>query len=251
MLEVSATPLWLLSWVTLRLRPGRSAVKMAEFSHTEQGSGLDMLAAVEETPRREMRARYFQHALDELKHNRLFSERATALDPDPDRTRAVLSDSGYITSQGINSRHSLFSTMDEVEFLAFVWVHECHGERHFALYAELLKQDADARAMFQEIAKDENFHVTYSRAELDRYAAEQPNAVRWAVFKVRCRRKWQWWLRRTREFGEFMSRLWMSLFYVLIVGPFSLVARASEKPREGWRGPGEVVPAAERARELG
>ncbi len=226
-------------------------MKMAEFSHTEQGSGLDMLAAVEETSRREMRARYFQHALDELKHSRLFAERARVLDPDPDRTRAVLADSGFIMAQGINAKESLFSSMDELDFLAFVWVHECHGERHFALYADLLKDDADARTMFAGIAKDEHFHVTYSRAELDRYAEKDPGAVRWAIFKVRARRKWQWWLRGTRDFGEFMSRLWMSLFYVFVVSAFAALARLTEKSRIGWTGAPELAPARERARELG
>ena len=247
----NATPLYALSWLTLRYRPVRTAMKMAEFSHVEQGSGLDMLAAVEETPRREMRARYFRHALDEMKHSRLFSERARALDPDPDRTRAVLSDSGYITSQGINTKESLFSTMSELDFLAFVWVHECHGERHFALYAHLLREDAAAAAMFKEIAKDERFHVTYSRAELDRYAEENPWAVRKAVAQVRGRRMWQWWLRKTRTFGEFMSRLWLSIFYLMVVGPFSLIARFTENAQPGWRGAPELESASERARELG
>ena len=226
-------------------------MKMAEFSHTEQGSGLDMLAAVEETTRREMRARYFRHGLDELKHSKLFAERARALDPEPDRTRAVLADSGFITAQGINAKQSLFSSMDELDFLAFVWVHECHGERHFALYAELLKDDSEALAMFGEIAKDEHFHVTYSRAELDRYAEEQASAVKWAIFKVRARRKWQWWLRGTRDFGEFMSRLWMSLFYVFIVGPFAVLARLTETRKDGWTGSPQLASAGERARELG
>ncbi len=246
-----SVPVFLLSWVTLRLRPRRSSMKMAEFSHTELGSGLDMLAAVEETPRREMRARYFQHALDELKHSVLFSKRAVALDPDPDRTRAVLSDSGYITSQGINSKESLFSSMEELDFLAFVWVHEVYGEHQFGLYARLLKDDPQAQAMFTEIARDERFHVTYSRAELDRYAKTQPWAVRWAVFKVRARRGWQWWLRRTRNFGEFMSRLWLSLFYALVVGPFALIARFARPDDPGWVGASARLPAVERARQLG
>ena len=67
-------PFLALSWVIWRLWPGRAATKMAEFSHTEAGSGLDMLAATEETVRPELRARYFRHALDELEHARLFRE---------------------------------------------------------------------------------------------------------------------------------------------------------------------------------
>jgi hypothetical protein len=46
-----------ISYIVWRLVPGRGPTKMAEFSHTEAGSGLDMLAAVEETPRRDLRRR--------------------------------------------------------------------------------------------------------------------------------------------------------------------------------------------------
>ena len=73
-------PLWVVSSFIWRL-PGKTSLKLAGFSHTEQGSGLDMLAATEETTRREMRARYFRHALDELKHAGMFKRRAAALAP--------------------------------------------------------------------------------------------------------------------------------------------------------------------------
>ena len=83
-------PLWIVSSVIWRL-PGKTSLKLAGFSHTEQGSGLDMLAATEETSRKEMRARYFRHALDELKHAGMFKNRARELAPKAkSRTSAVL-----------------------------------------------------------------------------------------------------------------------------------------------------------------
>ena len=66
--------LWAVSSVIWRI-PGRVPSKLAGFSHTEAGSAFDMLAAVEETPRRDMRARYFRHALDEMKHADVLAER--------------------------------------------------------------------------------------------------------------------------------------------------------------------------------
>ncbi len=250
----SGLPLWLLSWVVWRLVPGRAATKMAEFSHTEAGSGQDMLAAAEETPRPEMRARYFRHALDELRHARLFRERATALaraSRTPGRAQAVLDDAGYIAAHGIRGTESLFRKLGELEFLAFVWVAEKRGAEQFEVYAGLLRDDAATAAMFDEIARDERFHIAYSRAELDRYGQRgQEAAVRAAVFRVRTRRAWEAWLRFSHDLGATMAGFWLGLLYVVVIGPFSLAARLSERRATGIVAPSPRAPAAERARMM-
>lgn len=239
-------PLLGISWLVWKFVPGRAATKMAEFSHTEAGSGLDMLAAAAESPRRELRARYFRHALDELRHSRLFRERAVAMAAarspgGHSRAQAVLDDGGYIASQGIRGNESLFRQLGELEFLAFVWVHEKRGAEQFDIYADLLRDDAPTASMFAEIARDERFHIAYSRAELDRYVkGGGRSAVRWAVLRVRGRRAWQGWLRFTRELGNRMAGLWLGILYLFLIGPCSLVARATERPVEG------IVPVASR-----
>lgn len=245
-------PVWMASWVIWRLLPRRASMKMAEFAFTEAGSGLDMLAAVEETPRRDLRLRYYQHALDELQHSVLFRDAAKALAPNRSRVDAVLDDSGYISQQGINTKDTLFTRLDETEFLAFVWVHELRGAQQFALYSDLLKHDADMTAMFARIARDERFHISYSRAELDRLAeAGASKAVRKAILSVRWSRLKQAWLRFARNLGDLVANLWLALFYLLAVGPFSLIARISERPAVGILPPESDRPARERALELG
>lgn len=242
-------PLWLLSWVVWRLVPNRGPTKMAEFSHTEAGSGEDMLLAVEETPRRELRARYFRHALDELKHARMFRERAAALSQRRGRAQAVLEDAGYITRHGITASDSLFRQLGELEFLAFVWVAESRGAEQFEIYADLMRDDVATAAMFDEIARDERFHISYSRAELDRYCQRgQAEDVRWAVLRVRARRWWQGWLRFAHDLGATVSGLWLSLLYLVLLGPFALIARVAERRVSGFVAPAPRPPAAERAR---
>lgn len=242
-------PLWALSWVVWRLIPGRAALKMAQFSHTEAGSGQDMLAATEETDRPEMRARYFQHALDELKHARMFRERSTALAPARGRAQAVLEDAGYIASHGIRGTSSLFRDLGELEFLAFVWIAERRGAEQFEIYSSLLRDDAATGVMFAEIARDERFHIAYSRAELDRYErAGEVGPVRRAVFNVRARRLWQGWLRLSHDLGVFVAGLWLGLLYFLVLGPFSLVARLAERRSVGIVAPAPRAAASERAR---
>ena len=245
----TSRPLWALSLLIWRVLPGRAATKLAEFSHTEAGSGLDMLSAVEETDRHELRLRYYRHALDELKHSRLFREQAAALAGSQSRAQAVINDSDYILEQGINTRESLFSQLGEGEFLAFVWVHEARGAEQFEVYADLLKDDPSTAAMFDEIARDERFHIAYSRAELGRVLS--PTAARRAVFRVRARRLWQGWLRASHRLGDAVARFWLTLLYVFVIGPFSLVARTLETRREGLVPPPPPRPPAERAQEMG
>jgi hypothetical protein len=243
-------PFLALSWVIWRLWPGRAATKMAEFSHTEAGSGLDMLAATEETVRPELRARYFRHALDELEHARLFRERAVALAPNRGRTQAVLDDTGYLAAHGIRGSESLLAQWGELRFLAFVWVAEKRGAEQFEVYASLLKDDLDTSHMFERIARDERFHIAYSRAELDRQAkAGHVWAVRMAVARVRLARAWEAWGRFAHGFGTAMAGLWLSLLYLLVIGPFSLAASREAAP-SGFCPPSADRGATDRAREM-
>lgn len=244
-------PLWALSWLIWRVLPGRASTKMAGFSHTEQGSGLDMLVAAEHTQRRELRRKYYRHALDELRHSRMFAQRSRLLATSWSRADAVLQDAGFIQAQGINETQTLFEKLDEIEFLAFVWVHESQGARQFALYADLLSDDPDTSVMFDEIARDERFHIAYSRAELDRYAEKgQRAAVRNAVWRVRGRRVWQGWLRFSHDLGAFMSGLWLGVLYVFFLGPFSIIARLTERQPGGLQAAEPGRTAVDRAREM-
>lgn len=228
-------PLWLVSSIVWRL-PGKTSLKLAGFSHTEQGSGLDMLAATEETERREMRARYFRHALDELKHAGMFKRRAADLAPkSTSRAAAVLEDTNFIASHGINQSESLFSQLGELEFLAFVWVAEKRAVEQFDIYTDILKKDQETVDLFNNIFGDEKFHVSYSRAELDKYAAEgMEKEVKEAISRVRRRRWLEIWLRFSRVLGDFMSKLWLGLIYIFIIGPSAVMAKLTEKEAIGF-----------------
>ncbi|MDP2310696.1 MAG: ferritin-like domain-containing protein [Pseudomonadota bacterium] len=225
----------LISRVIWRL-PGTPARKMAEFSHVESGSGLDMLAATEAATDPLLRRKYFRHALDELKHARMFRERARILADSHGRAHAVLEDTGFIGDHGIRSDRSLVEQLGETEFLAFVWLHELAGAAQFEVYAELLRQDPDSTRMFEEIARDERFHIAYSRAELDRLAkAGAP--VRRVVWTTRGRDLWQSWGRFAASFGDRMAAIWLTLLYFGLVAPFAMIARSRE------RLPGGLLPA--------
>jgi hypothetical protein len=91
-----------------------------------------------------------------------------------------------------------------------------------------------------------------SAAELDRYrTAGEGAAVDRAVRSVWWRRYKQGWLRFSHDFGAMMAGLWLSVLWLVLIGPFSLIARLTEKSATGFIPAGPAQPAAARARELG
>ncbi len=219
-----------LSW---RL-PGWPVRLLTGFSQAERGSCYDMLAAVEQTERRELRLKYFRHAMDESRHAGLFLGRARALGG-MDRTQAVVADAGYLTEHGIVGGETLIERKGELDFLAFVHVAESDAVEQFKVYLDRDLPDPDTRATLERILRDERFHVTYSRAALEHYRSlGRGREVDRAVLKVRWDRLKEAWLRASLRLGNLVSGLWLLLMYLVLVGPFRLIARLEGG---GWAAP--------------
>lgn len=228
--------------------PGRPARLLSEFSLAERGSMLDMLAAVERTPRREMRRKYFLHALDEWRHYGIFAGRAKALDNPEKQSRSVaaIDDAGALQSRGVQGEDTLFDRMGEFEFLAFVYVAEADAVEQFQVYIQRKLPDAATLAALKDILKDEAFHVSYSRAECDKYRKEG-RAIDKAISMVRWRRLSEGWLRFSKDIGDVMSGLWLLVLYAAAVGPFRALARLESG---GWQAKTQGL-AATKAPPLG
>jgi len=65
-------------------------------------------------------------------------------------------------------------------------------------------------------------------------AAGRAREVRRAIRVTRWRRVRNAWLRGSRNFGEVMSALWLTLAYFAVVGPFALIARFTERTEGGF-----------------
>jgi hypothetical protein len=230
------TALTLISEVSWRL-PGWPRRLMTSFSHTEAGSAMDMLAAAERTERPDLRRKYFLHALDEARHAILFRTRAAELaGPARARADAAIDDAGYLREHGIVAGRTLFERLGELEFLTFVYVAEADAVEQFDVYRARRLPDPDTDRMLGRILKDEAFHVSYSRAELERYRREgRGREVTAAVWRVRGRRVWEAWLRSSRGMGAVVTSVWLVALYGLVLGPFRLVARLEPG---GWQSPG-------------
>ena len=216
------------SEVSWRL-PGGPSRLLTDFSQAERGSCLDMLAAVRLTQRRELRLKYFRHAMDEARHAGLFQARALA-QGGTTRVQAVTSDAGHLTRRGIVSGQSLFAQLGERDFLAFVTVSEAEAIEQFNVYLDRSLPDRDTDATLRRILKDERFHVAYSRAALE--ADNDSHAVDRALQAARRERTRRAWLRASRTLGHHMTTLWLVLLYAVLVAPFAAVARLEQG---GWR----------------
>lgn len=235
---------WLVvaSEVAWRL-PGRPQRLLHAFALAERGSMLDMLFAIEATPRRDLRRKYFLHALDEGRHARVFADRVRALGQTA-RADAAIEDSGQLVEAGVVGGLTLFERLGEEDFLAFVYVAEADAVEQFQVYLDRGLPDADTRAELGPILKDEVFHVSYSRAEVERQRREGRPVDR-TIFRLRARRVWERYLRLSRDFGARVASLWLLVLYALALGPFRLVARLE---RAGWHAaeppPGDRLAAA-------
>jgi hypothetical protein len=230
---IRQTWIGLVSEVSWRL-PGWPVRLLTGFSQAERGSCYDMLAAVEATERRDMRLKYFRHAMDESRHAGLFLSRARA-QGGMDRTQAVVSDAGYLTSHGIVGGKTLIERMGDLEFLAFVYVAEDDAVEQFNVYLDRELPDEETSATLRRILKDERFHVSYSRAALDFYRKQgREKEVARALRKVRWDRWKEAWLRFSVVTGHVVGSVWLTLMYALLVAPFRLLARLDDG---GWHAP--------------
>src|SRR4051794_35329086 len=135
--------------------------KLLLFGEVETDGGRDILRAAEVTPDPLLRRLYLEHAIDELHHGDLFRDRGAALL----RTRGTRP-KGLFSGTPLPGGHGLddLCVQDEPDdrLLAFLHVAEKAAASRFAIYRELVDDDPVTRAIFEEILRDEVFHMNYT-----------------------------------------------------------------------------------------
>src|SRR5213593_1268817 len=139
----------------------RRVRKLIAFSEVETDGGRDILRAAELTPDPLLRRLYLEHAIDELHHGVLFRERGAALL----RVRASRS-APLFAGNPLPGGHGLDDLRIEGEpdhrLLAFLYVAEKSAAGRFEVYRELVADDPATRAIFEQILRDEVFHINYT-----------------------------------------------------------------------------------------
>src|SRR5207302_3806036 len=194
----------------------RRVRKLIAFSKVEGDGGRDILRAAELTPDPLLRRLYLAHAIDELHHADLFRQRSAALL----RTRSTHSRSLF-DSTPLPGGHGLDDLTIEGEpdhrLLAFLHVAEKAAAGRFAIYRELVDDDPPTRAIFEQILRDEVFHMNYTYTQLARVS---PRSYRWQIWRARGSRLWKRYLRVAAVVAGVMGTTMITLLYFIVLPPF-------------------------------
>jgi hypothetical protein len=209
----------------------RRVRKLFAFAEVEGDGGRDILRAAEVTPDPLLRRLYLEHAIDELRHADLFRQRGAALL----RVRATRSTSRFNTSP-LPGGHGLDDLSIEGEpdyrLLAFLHVAEKAAAGRFAIYRDVVDDDPSTRAIFDEILRDEVFHMNYTYTQLARVV---PTSYKRQVWLARASRLWKRYLRVAAAVAGVIGAAVLTIMYFVVLPPFAWLARRAERREPiGW-----------------
>jgi hypothetical protein len=209
------------------------ARNLLRFGRTEADGARDLVRAAETTADPILRRVFMLHAKDEYHHADLFRRRGTdillSLDP-----RARPSPGGEWLAPGERGLDDL-RVGDETDatLLAFLHLSEKSAADEFALYRDALSADPATRMVFEQVLRDETFHMNYTFAQLGRIAPGRRGLLLW---RARLSRLWKGYLRVAAALASLMSGVLLTVLYLVVVPLFALAAkRAERREPAGWR----------------
>jgi rubrerythrin len=209
----------------------RRVRKLIAFSKVEGDGGRDILRAAELTPDPLLRRLYLEHAIDELRHADLFRHRGAALL----QVRAT-STTALFNTDPLPGGHGLddltIKGEPDYRLLAFLHVAEKAAAGRFEIYREVVADDPATRAIFEEILRDEVFHMNYTYTQLARI---RPNGHRRQVWQARASRLWKRYLRLAVAAASVIGAVVLTLLYFVVLAPFAWLAKRSARREPiGW-----------------
>jgi hypothetical protein len=209
----------------------RRVRKLLLFGEVETDGGRDILRASEVTPDPLLRRLYLEHAIDELHHGDLFRERGQALlRARGTSVRTLFNGTPLPGGHGLDD----LRVEDETDprLLAFLHVAEKSAAGRFAIYRDCVDDDPATRAIFEEILRDEVFHMNYSYAQLGRIS---PGTQRRDVWRARGSRLWKRYLRVVAAVAGLIGNTILTVMYFVLLPPFAWAAkRAARREPDGW-----------------
>jgi hypothetical protein len=221
--------------------PDRRLRKLLTFARVETDGGHDILRASEVTPDPLLRRLYLEHAIDELRHGELFHRRGAALL----RTRRSHRQP-FLSGNPLPGGHGLDDLRIDGEpdhrLLAFLHVAEKAAAGRFAIYREMVDDDPETREIFEQILRDEVFHMNYTYTQLTRVS---PHAYRRHVWHARAKRLWNRYLRLAAAIGGLLGGAVLMVMYFILLPPFAWLAKRAERREPvGW------IPLTRKTHEL-
>lgn len=211
--------------------PERRAHKLLGFGDTETDGGRDLVRAAELTADPLLRRLYLVHAEDELRHGEMFRRRGAEL------LRTLSSQSrncfqgNWLAPSGHGADDLNVDGRDDV-LLAFLHLSEKAAAGRFTVYRDVLRDDAATCAVFEEILRDEVFHMNYALTQLARVSPENHRRRLWSA---RLSRMWKGYLRLAAALGGLIGGFVLTVQYFVVLPPFAWLAkRASRHEPAGW-----------------
>jgi hypothetical protein len=221
-------PLYCWVW----LDTARRARKLLRFAETEADGGRDLVRAAEVTPDPLLRRLFLFHARDEQRHAELFRRRGAAL------LRALSAPSRSVyqadwLAPGERGLDDLrIDELDPGALLAFLHLSEKSAATDFASYRDVLQSDPPTRAVFEEVLRDEAYHMNYTLSQLVRVSPQRHRLLLW---RARLSRLWKGYLRLAIALAGAISGLILTILYFTLLAPFACVAkRAARQEPTGW-----------------
>jgi len=210
----------------------RRVRKLMIFGEVETDGGRDILRASEVTPDPLLRRLYLEHAIDELHHGVLFRERGEALlRARPARATSLFGGTPLPGGHGLDDLRIEDET--DPKLLAFLHVAEKSAAGRFAIYRDCVDDDPTTRAIFEEILRDEVFHMNYSYQQLGRL---EPELQQRHVWRARGRRFWNRYVRMAAAIAGLIGGTLLTGMYFIVLPPFAWAARRAERRETpGWR----------------
>jgi len=209
----------------------RRVRKLLAFAEVETDGGRDILRAAEGTPDPLLRRLYLAHAIDELHHGDLFRQRGAALlRTRPARASGLFSGTPLPGGHGLDDLHVQDEPDDRL--LAFLHVAEKAAAGRFAIYRDIVDDDPATRAIFEEILRDEVFHMNYTYTQLTRVS---PDSYRRHVWRARTSRLWNRYVRLAAALASMIGTAVLTIQYFVLLPPFAWLAkRRVRRERVGW-----------------
>jgi rubrerythrin len=210
----------------------RRAHKLLRFGETETDGGRDLVRASEMTPDSLLRRLYLEHAIDEHRHGVMFRRRGNEIL----RALAPGSNSSFQAEWLAPSGHGVDDLRVDEEpdeaLLAFLHLSEKTAADRFSVYRDVLQNDMLTRAIFEEILRDEVFHMNYTRTQLARVSPQRHRRTLWYE---RLRRIWKGYVRMAAALGAVIGGFILTVQYFVVVPPFAWLAkRAERRESPGW-----------------
>jgi len=229
--------------------PARTVLTLESFSRTEADGGRDIGSAAGRVADEELRGHLRRHTADELRHAELFRNRAAELRAShdlPPGTGTEADDAAYDLSRGRPAAevdaHGFFTSglldeLGEVAYVAMLHSAEKRAAQLFSMHRDLTRHDPATCAVFEEILRDEQYHVAYTRTILEKWEKQgRASEVSAARSSARGGRFWSAWKRAGVRSGASFSRAVLHVLYLTLLLPFGLLARRANT-EQGWSDP--------------